>query len=380
MKRPLRKHLMIGCAALLLTACGQPEQAEWPPVAVSSTRVTTAAVQLFDDLPGRVVAQRTAEIRPQVGGIVQRKLFAEGSMVRAGQPLFQLNAAPFRADANSAAADLKRALANRDRARVQVSRLESLVAIDAVSQGSFDDARSALLQAEAEVAAAEAGLARRKLDVDFATVRAPISGRIGVSAVTEGALVGVTDGPALATIHQTAQVYVDVQQPAARLEQIGGAENSRVLAEILDADGVPMGISGRIMFSEASVSPETGDVTVRILVDNPTQRLLPGMFVRARLPRGAAQELPRIPQQALVRQAGSVTVYVVSADRTSATPRPVQVGEVVDGQIVVRSGLRPGEHVLVEGQDRMIPGVPITVQEWRPTRKVDAAPAQHGGQ
>lgn len=379
MMRLSRKHLLIGCATLtLLSACGQPQQQEWPPVEVSATRVTMAPAQFTDDLPGRVVALRTAEIRPQVGGIVQRRLFTEGAVVRAGQPLFQINAAPFRADADSAQAAVQRATAVRDRARVQVARLEPLLAADAVSRETYDDAASALAQAEAEVAASRAAFARRRLDVGFATIRAPISGRIGASAVTEGALVGMTDTAPLATIHQTSQVYVDVRQPAARLEQLRGAGQSEATVEILDADGAPMGLTGRMMFSEMNVDPATGDVTVRVLVDNASQRLLPGMFVRARLPRGAARTLPRVPQQAVIQQAGQATVLIVSADGKSVTPRPVTVGDVVNGQTVVLSGLRAGERIVVEGQDRIIPGHPINARAWTPAAASGAQTAAAG--
>lgn len=329
-------------------------------------------MQFSDSLQGRVVAFRTAEIRAQVGGIVQRKLFTEGANVRAGTPLFQINAAPFRAEADSASAALQRAIAVRDRARLQVNRLAPLLDADAVSRQTYDNAASELAQAEADVAAAQASLARRRLDVGFATVTAPIAGRIGASTITEGALVGTTDATALATIHQINQVYVDVRQPASRLETLRGAGQGSNRVEILDGESRPTGLTGRLMFSELGVDPATGEVTVRVLVDNPSQRLLPGMFVRARLPRGAEKVLPQIPQQAVMRNGPQATVLVVAADG-KAVSRPVELGDVVDGRYVVLSGLKAGERVVVEGQDRVQSGQLISAKPWKtPTASAPA--------
>lgn len=374
MMRQSRKHLLIsGAALVLLSACGaKTDEAAPPPTVVAVATVAEGPVQLADSLPGRVVAFRTAEIRAQVGGIVQHKLFTEGAVVRAGQPLFQINAAPFRAETDSAAAALQRAVAVRDRARLQVDRLTSLLAADAVSRQAYDDAAAELAQAQADVAAGQATLARRRLDVSFATVTAPISGRIGVSSITEGALVGAADATALATIHQINQVYVDVRQPASRLEALRGAGQGSSLVEILDGEGQPTGLTGRLLFSELSVDPATGDITVRVLVDNASQRLLPGMFVRARLPRGAEQVLPRVPQQAVVRNSTQATVMVLAADGKPVS-RPVQIGDVIDGQYVVLSGLKVGERVIVEGQDRVQPDQPVVVTPWK--APAAAAPA-----
>lgn len=374
MMRQSRKHLLIsGAALVLLSACGaKTDEAAPPPTVVAVATVAEGPVQLADSLPGRVVAFRTAEIRAQVGGIVQRKLFTEGAVVRAGQPLFQINAAPFRAETDSAAAALQRAVAVRDRARLQVDRLTSLLAADAVSRQAYDDAAAELAKAQADVAAGQATLARRRLDVSFATVTAPISGRIGVSSITEGALVGAADATALATIHQINQVYVDVRQPASRLEALRGAGQGSSLVEILDGEGQPTGLTGRLLFSELSVDPATGDITVRVLVDNASQRLLPGMFVRARLPRGAEQVLPRVPQQAVVRNGTQATVMVLAADGKPVS-RPVQIGDVIDGQYVVLSGLKVGERVIVEGQDRVQPDQPVVVTPWK--APAAAAPA-----
>ena len=372
----LKNTLMAGSIAALLAACGaKQEEGETPPPTVAVATVSSGTVQLSDSLPGRVVAYRTAEIRAQVGGIVQRKLFTEGSVVRAGQPLFQINAAPFRADAESASAALQRARAARDRAKLQVDRLDSLLGTDAISRQAYDNAVADLAQADADVAQAQASLARRRLDVGFATITAPISGRIGASAITEGALVGTTDAAPLATVHETGRVYIDVKQPATRLEALRNAGRGPDTVEILDRDGEPMGLTGRLLFSEMSVDPATGEVTVRVLVDNADQRLLPGMFVRARLPRGPEQTLPMVPQQAVTQKGDKASVMVVGQDRVPVQ-REVTVGDVVDGHYVVLSGLNVGERIVVEGLDRLAAGQAVSVRPWKaPTQPAPAVKA-----
>lgn len=363
MSPSLRILLVAGVAATLSACGGQGGEGDQvgsrPEVAVAP--VVMGPVSLTDDLPGRVLAVRTAEIRPQVGGIVLRRLFAEGGEVRAGQPLFQINPAPFRADADSAQAALQRAEATRDQARVQAERLKPLIDVDAVSRQTYDNAVATLRQAEADVAAARAALARRRLDLDFATIRAPIAGRVGAAAITEGALVGAGDAAALAVVQQLDQVHVDVRLPVDRLQALQAAGAARV--EILDGNGAPTGLAGRLLFSELLVDAGTGDVRVRVLVDNPGKRLLPGMFVRVRLPRGPERGMARVPQQAVAFAEGRAQVVVVDASG-AAEIRPVTVGPVIDGQYVVTSGLAKGQSVVVEGRDRVTPGQPVKATAW----------------
>lgn len=378
MSRALRPALLAATAAasLVLSGCGggQPEAAAAPPPEVTVATVGEGSLQLTDTLPGRVAAFRVSEIRPQVGGIIQRRLFTEGAMVRAGQPLYQINAAPFRADAASAAAALRRAEAVANQARVQRDRLQTLVESDAISRQSFDDAEAAVEQAEAEVGVARATLARRNLDVGFATVTAPISGRIGASAVTEGALVSATGGEPLATVNQIDRVYVDVSQPASRMEALRRLGEGSPAVELLDDAGQPLGLTGRLLFSDIAVDPATGDMRARVLVDNAGGRLFPGMFVRVRMPRGPEQTLLRVPQQAVTHSGGKAQVMVVGADG-KVQPRPVQVGEVVDNQYVIQSGLRAGERVVVEGQGRATPGAVVKAKPWRANGQAAQAPA-----
>jgi len=362
--------------ALSLAACSSKEgqvAAAGPPVVKVAT-VSTGEVQITDTLPGRVVAFRVAEIRPQVSGLVQRRLFTEGALVRAGQPLYQINAAPFRAEAASASASLRRAEASRNLARVQRDRLRPLVEADAVSRQTFDEAEALLAQAEADVGVARANLARRTLDVGFATVTAPISGRIGASTVTEGALVSATGGEPLASINQIGQVYVDVSQPAARMVAVRELGQGSTTVELLDDAGQSLGLSGRLLFSDVVVDPATGDMRARVQVQNADDRLLPGMFVRVRLPRGPQQNLLRVPQQAVTHTGGKPQVLVVMADGKIQS-RVVQLGDVVNNHYVVLSGVTAGERVVVEGQDRARPGVAVRPTPWRGSADAASSPA-----
>jgi multidrug efflux system membrane fusion protein len=367
---PSLRLLLVGGAATLslaLAGCGKQSDDQAPPAAeVTIATATSAPVQLTDDLPGRIVAYRVAEIRPQVGGLIQRRLFVEGAEVRAGAPLFQINPAPFRADLETAAGALRRAEATRSQARTQVERLRPLIEGDAISRQSFDNAVATFQQADADVAAAQATVQRRRLDLGFATITAPISGRIGATAVTEGALVSQTGADALATIQQIDKVYVDVRQPASRLEALktmGGGGDA--MADILDADGAPTGLRGRILFSELLVDPGTGDLRARVLVENGGQTLLPGMFVRVRLPRGVPQRLVRAPQQAIFIAGGKPQVMVLDARGVPQT-RAVVLGPVIDGHYAVLEGLNVSDRVVVEGRDRIQPNTPIKTSVWKP--------------
>lgn len=359
--------------SLGLSACSPEAPPENPPPpTVSTLTLETRAVTLEEELPGRVSALRTAEIRPQVGGIVVRRLFEQGAEVQAGQTLFQINPAPFKAEADSAASALKRAEAAAARAKLQVDRLKPLVDADAVSQQLFDDALSQFNQSSADVAQAKAALARRQLDLDFATIRSPIAGRIGEELVTEGALVGQSDANPMARVQQIDQVYVDVRQPASMLEAIrksagqsaasdGGKDGN---VKILDAQGNPYPVSGHILFSGINVDAGTGDVVIRIRVNNPERHLLPGMFVRARVPQGGDIQGLLVPQQAVSRSStGQAQVWVVGQDG-KAGPKNVELGKLVERQYLVRSGLVAGERVIVEGQDRLQPGMPVSTQPW----------------
>jgi len=366
-----KKWPLMIAAALSLAACSEQGAAPpaAPPPAVTVVALKPAAVTLDDDLPGRVAALRTADIRPQVGGIVLRRLFEQGAEVKAGQPLFQLNPAPLKAEFDSAAASLQHAQATLARTTRQAERLQPLIDADAISRQSFDDAVSERDLAAANVAQARATLERRRLDLAFTTVQAPISGRIGSELVTEGALVGQLDANPMARIQQTDQVYVDVRQPAAMIASIhalGARAADGVAVTILDADGKPHAAKARILFSDMSVDAGTGDATLRILVDNADRALLPGMFVRARIARSATSNELMAPQQAVQRGAdGEALAWTLDKDH-KASLRKIEVGPVVNHQYVIRSGLKSGDVLVVEGQERLQDGLQAAPQPWQP--------------
>ena len=376
-----KKNLLIAAALCGLAACSKPapEEGAAPPAAVTVLKLQAAPVVLSDELPGRVAAFRTADIRPQVGGIVLRRQFEQGADVKAGQKLFQLNPAPFQAEVDSAAAALQHAVATAKRAGSQADRLKPLVEADAISRQAYDDAEAQREQAAATVAQARAALARRRLDLAFASIEAPIAGRIGSELVTEGALVGLADAAPMARIQQIDKVYVDVRQPAsalAALQASGPAGVDRLPVTILGADGRPHPLAGRILFSGISVDAGTGDATIRVLVDNPQRQLLPGMFVRARIARAVQADGVLVPQQAVLRASdGQAQAWVLDGAH-KASLKPISVGDVVNHQYVVSGGLKAGDTVVVEGQERLQPGATAAPQPWKPAVVATAAAAK----
>ncbi|MCM2565229.1 efflux RND transporter periplasmic adaptor subunit [Janthinobacterium sp. SUN211] len=376
-----KKNMLIAAALLSLAACSKPapEEGAAPPAAVTVLKLQAAPVVLSDELPGRVAAFRTADIRPQVGGIVLRRQFEQGAEVKAGQKLFQLNPAPFQADVDSAAAALQHAVATANRASSQADRLKPLVEADAISRQAYDDAVAQREQAVATVAQARAALARRRLDLAFASIEAPIAGRIGSELVTEGALVGLADATPMARIQQIDKVYVDVRQPAAALAALqasgtGGADKLPVT--ILGADGQPHPVTGRILFSGISVDAGTGDAVIRVLVDNPQRQLLPGMFVRARIARAVQANGVLLPQQAVLHSSGGQAQAWVLDGTNKASLKPISVGDVIEHQYVVNGGLKAGETVVIEGQERLQPGATAAPQPWKPAVVATAAAAK----
>lgn len=374
----IQRSLATMLTLLVLVGCQQgtqEEEAASAPTQVSVMTLKAQQVTLADDLPGRVAAVRTAEIRPQVGGIIQRRLFEQGAEIQAGQPLFQINPAPFKAEVDMAEAALKRAEAALSRARVQARRLAPLVKAEAVSRQTYDDAVSQRDQAAADVAQARATLARRQLDLTFATVDAPIDGRIDQALVSEGALVGTSDSTPLARIQQIDQVYVDVRQSAAAIEalrdalvaqrQTEDANGEGLHASILRSNGKPYPHPGKILFSGINVEASTGDVLLRIQVDNPERLLLPGMFVRVRIPRAHHDDALLVPQQAIARKGGKAEVWVVD-EQNQAKRVPVVLGELVGRNYVIQSGLQAGQRIVVEGGGRLTDDAQLSVKDWNP--------------
>lgn len=367
---------LVAAFALAMTACSRPEPTVEAVPRVSVVTVGPQVVQRDDELPGRVAAVRTAQIRAQVGGIVQRRMFEQGAEVHAGEPLFQIDPAAFRADVDSALAALQRSEAALGRSRLQSQRLQALAAAQAVSQQHRDDASAEHEQARAAVNEARAILARRQLDLRYATVSAPIDGRIDQALVTEGALVGVADADPMAVVQQIDQVYVDVRQPASQLQSLQrSAVDGELPVTIIGAAGTPLPERGRLLFSGVNVDARTGDVILRILVDNPERQLLPGMYVRARVPRGAPASALLLPQQAVLRSAGGQAyAWVIAADG-KAVIRTLEVDGSVNRQWLVRHGLKAGEKVVVEGQERLQEGVLVDPRNWQvPVASASAPP------
>ena len=362
--------LLAVIAAFGLAGCDvAPQEQEAPALPqVSVLTLTGRELVISEDLPARVAALRSADIRAQISGIVQRRLFEQGAEISAGTVLFQINPAPFKADVDSAAAALQRAEAVLARARIQIERLQPLLRTDAISRQTYDDAVSQRDQAAADVAQARATLSRYQLNLQFASVEAPIAGRIDQALVSEGALVSPTDATPMARIQQIDQVYVDVRQSASVLESLrqqAGSTAPELAVEILGINGTPLGMQGHILFSGIEVDAGTGDVLLRVLVDNPERRLLPGLYVQARIPRARYANALTVPQQAVVRTSGQTSVWVVDG-QGQAQLVPVNTAELVNSQYRIASGLSAGQQVVIEGIDRLTPGVQVIASPWQP--------------
>jgi len=330
---------------------------------------------LTKELPGRTSAVRMAEIRPQVSGIVTKRLFVEGSLVQQGQQLYQIDPAPYKAACNSAKANLSKAEANVKSVQSKAGRYEELVKIGGVSQQEYDDVKASLAQAKADVAIARSEVSTAAINLDYTRVISPISGRIGQSKVTEGALVNANQASPLSVVQQLDQIYVDVSQSSEELLQlrqhhqgrVGGSGAESAPVELL-VDGKPKGEPGRLKFSDVTVNPSTGTVLLRIVFTNPGNEILPGMFVHARLEQWREERAILVPQKSVSRNAdGSISVWVVGADG-KANPRPIIVTEVVGDKWLVSSGLQSGEKVVYEGIMKIQPGIAVkTIEAVLPT-------------
>jgi membrane fusion protein (multidrug efflux system) len=356
---------------LLVAGCGKQTTTTAPQSAPPEVGVITIQPEravLTTELPGRVAPHMIAEVRPQVGGIIQQRLFTEGADVKAGQVLYQIDPATYRAAFASAKAALARAEANLVPARLKDERFQDLVKIRAVSQQEYDDAHATLLQAEAEVESAKAALETARINLDYTSVKAPISGRIGRSTVTTGALVTANQDAALATIQQLDPVYVDATQSTADLLRLrqslasgllknGGVTQAQV--SLLLEDGTRYAQPGTLKFSEVTVDQSTGSVTLRNLFPNPDLMLLPGMFVRAVLEEGVNEQAILVPQRGVTRnQAGNAMAMVVGAEE-KVEPRLIKVARTVGDNWLVSEGLKTGDRVILEGIQKARPGTVV---------------------
>jgi multidrug efflux system membrane fusion protein len=351
--------------SILLAGCDDPTSPS-PPVATPQVVVTVIqpqSIAISDTLPGRVNALRVAEIRPQVSGIIQRRLFEQGAEIKQGTPLYQINPAPFKADVDSAQAALQRAQAVWEKARQQTSRLRSLIQTQAVSRQSFDDALSAEKQSAADVAQARATLTRKQLDLSFATVDAPIAGRIDQTLASEGAYVTASDTSPLARIYQTDPIYIDVRQPAevydALREQFSVQNpNAALPVTVLRASGAAYMQQGKVLFSGIAVDSGTGEVMLRVEVPNPDRVLLPGMFVRVQIPRQHIDDALLVPQQAVVRENGKTALWVVD-EQQQVKLINVDVADITRGHYRITRGLSAGMRVVIQGMDKLSDGLKV---------------------
>lgn len=377
----LRKStgLMIsGTALFFLAACGEQNVAPGsggpagPEVAV--IQVEAAPVTLTKELPGRITPMRIAEVRPRVGGIVIERSFQQGSVVEAGTVLYRIDPAPYQVELDKARAALAKAEAVLYQASRQEDRLKTLLTGQVTTQAQYELAAAAALQAEAEVAAQKAAVSQAQLNLDWATVRAPIRGRIGRALVTEGALVNPADAAHLATIQQLDPIYADFTQSVAELNQLKhdlaegrlqkvSPEAARVRLQF--DDGTTYGHEGRLLFSDASVDPGTAKVTLRGEFRNPDSDLLPGMYVRVQVEEGIDIDGIVVPAQAIQRNsAGTSDVFVIN-DEGRAVLQPVRTGRTLANGVLIEDGLKPGWRVVVDGFQKFAPGSLVTPVPWK---------------
>ncbi len=361
--------------ALLVVGCGQQAAGPPPPVEVSVITLQPHSVDIVNQLPGRTSAYRVAEVRPQVTGIVQKRYFKEGGEVKAGEPLFQIDPASYRAALGSAEAALVRAQARLVSAKLLEERYAPLIAANAVSKQENDDAIAARAAAEADVASARAQVETARINVVYTQVRSPISGRIGRAMVTEGALVTSEQETPIAMVQQLDPIYVDITQSSTEMlrlqRQMASGElskdgkNQAEVALTLE-DGSEYPESGRLQFAEVSVDPGTGSVVLRAEFPNPRRELLPGMFVRARLTQGTRQAALLVPQRGLSRnQRGDATVMIVGDDNT-VSERVVKADRVINDEWLITQGLEAGERVVVDGLQKIRPGAVVKAVDANP--------------
>jgi membrane fusion protein, multidrug efflux system len=356
-----------------LTGCDRkPVQAPPPIPEVSVMPVTTQKITLTTELPGRTSAYRTAEIRPQVNGLILKRLFTEGGDVKAGQMLYQIDPAPFQSALDNAKAALGKAEANVPSIRLRVERFKDLLSDNAVSRQDYDDASAALKQAEAEVAYWKASVASAQINLGYTAVKAPISGRIGKSNVTEGAIVTAYQPLALASIQQLDPIFVDVSQSTADLLRLkhrladgrinkNGSDQKKVQLVLEDNTIGP--VEGTLQFRDVTVDATTGSVMLRIAFANPDTALLPGMFVRALVKEGVKDDAILIPQQSVVRDPkGNPMALIIDADSKVAQTR-LTIDRPIEDKWLVSSGLKPGDRIIVEGIQKARPGAAVRIAQ-----------------
>jgi len=364
--------LMALSSFLLLTGCdsGRAQQpaAQAPVPEVAIVTIEARQVALTTELPGRTAAHLVAEIRPQVNGIIQKRLFKEGSDVKAGALLYQIDPAPFQVAHDSAKASLGKAQANLPAIQSKAGRYKELLVDKAVSRQDYDDAAAAVEQAKAEIEYWKTQVEAARINLDYTRVTAPISGRVGRSSVTDGALVTAYQPTSLATVQQMDPIYVDVTQSSSDLLRLKrNMEAGRLTADgkngktvrIQLEDGTPYPLEGTLQFRDVTVDPSTGSFNLRIVVPNPQLLLLPGMFVRAVVQEGIAEKAILVPQQGVTRNPKGQPVALVVDEADTVQQRMLTLNRAIGDQWLVSSGISPGDRVIVEGLLSVRPGATV---------------------
>lgn len=378
-------------SALALAGCGRDTEASSqaaapapPPPEVGVFVVKPESISLTTELPGRTAPFGVAEVRPQVNGLIRQRLFKEGGDVKAGAPLYVIDPAPYEATLDSAKAALARSEANLTAARLRSDRYKDLVAINAVSKQDHDDAEAARQQAEASIASDKAAIRSAQINLDYTRVTSPISGRIGRSTVTPGALVTANQEQALATIQQLDPIYVDVAQSSAELLRLrrdlatGRIKSDRpneARVRLLLEDGTAYAQTGRLQFSEVTVDESTGAVTLRAVFPNAKQELLPGMYVRAVIGEGVTENALLVPQQGITRNPKGDATALILGQGDKVEMRTVQATRAIGNRWLVTSGLAPGDRVIVDGVQKVRPGAVARVAAASATPATQPAPA-----
>ena len=368
----IKRNLVIfSLAVLVMVGCQKPTQKTRPPSPAPEVSVVTVKPQpimLTTELPGRTSAYRVAEIRPQVNGLIQKRLFTEGADVKAGQVLYRIDPASFQATLKNAEAALARSKANLPAVQSRVDRYEELLAEKAVSQQDYDDAAAALHQAEADVQYWQATVETARINLDYTRITAPISGRIGRSNVTEGAIVTAYQPVALATIQQLDPIYVDVPQSTTELlrlkrrmadGRLNQDSNNQKTVSLIMEDGAAYAQEGSLQFQDVTVDPSTGSVILRAVFPNPDGVLLPGMFVQTAIKEGVSQAAILVPQQGVSRDRRGNPMALIVGTESKTALRMLTVDRAVGDQWLVSTGLAPGDRVIVEGLKMLRPGTTV---------------------
>lgn len=359
-----------------------------PPPEVSIITIAPERIVMTTELPGRLEATRIAQVRARVPGIVLKRVFREGSEVKAGDVLYRIDPGPFQATFNSTQAAVAKAEANLAQANLKAQRYKPLVETNAISKQEYDDAQTAQKQAAADLASAKAAQETARLNLGYATVTAPISGRIGRAQVTEGALVGQGEATPLASIQQLDPIYVNLTQSSSELLQLQRAMASGRLKSVgkdkarvtlVTEDGRPYPHAGKLLFSDVAVDESTGAINLRAEFPNPDRMLLPGMYVRARLEQAVSENAIMVPQQAVQRDPTGASVLLVGQDG-KVTPQPVKADSAQGNAWIISEGLKAGDRVIVEGFQKAKPGTIVKPVPWKAAAPANANAAPQADQ